>query len=525
MTLAINWPALTDVHQTAASLNYERAAYGKVHNAPTDYRWMARSSGLGQIAGLEKLLALGSEKAASLFCWRATADRYYAVHCYPSRAVDRDHRRGFLERQVVCISRAGAAMPVPWIALAALSKVAEFTGGPWTQSWQDRRWEDPEHSEPFYAEDLLPIRIEKDAMQKGMQVALDVLKETVAMQADALESLTLFYAALLSNNRPAPLIGVAGIFPPAAFAALLLPLPANVAAEISIAGGVPSTDLPQSSSRNWDAIVTTEGGPVFWPAEIQVKHSVLEQARRIARALVSNNPAELLLNEMVRRNVGTFAASNTDAGDAVTLHLEKPSPRPPAADLTKRPAVPSKPVLAFEDFVFSGARMLNPDVMRDPENSAEVTLSAQVSYLYWSFRAFKKTIEEPGRSSSAVDHLQTKLDILRSWLYMLAPSNDTIDEVGLPTTGRVPALWAAVYLDQNAFERLERINRGWEKLVEQSLRSALLIQSEKQALKQFLQKWKAWTKRSEIRQYLTNLNELFQTSKEAGASASSEDRR
>src|SRR3954462_293205 len=91
-----DWPALSGLNTSSGTLHYGRAVRGKVHRAPTDYRWIAASAELDpQSAGLLEAASIGSEdEPAGVFCWRPAANGFVAIRAYPSRARDAAGRPG-----------------------------------------------------------------------------------------------------------------------------------------------------------------------------------------------------------------------------------------------------------------------------------------------------------------------------------------------------------------------------------------------------------------------------------------------
>src|SRR5262245_49932548 len=96
MTRLRDWPALAGLSADSGVLRYHRAARGKVHRAPTDYRWIAATAGFDpQSSGLLESSSLGGEDELSVvFAWRPAAGGFAAMRAYPSRARDAAGRPG-----------------------------------------------------------------------------------------------------------------------------------------------------------------------------------------------------------------------------------------------------------------------------------------------------------------------------------------------------------------------------------------------------------------------------------------------
>jgi GTPase SAR1 family protein len=305
----LSWPAL-DAGQGAGqplpgALTYERGIWGKVHGAPSDFRWIATTPGFAAAhSGLERELPLGGEDApASGMLWRTIGDTCYAAAFYPSPAQDAAGRSGFLEKQVLEWKRP-PEVPAALGALLLLDTVARLGPDIYWNRRSDIRWSEDDYTLDLGADahPLLPVSAAalEDAIARGIEILRAAVSE---------EGVAELYAALLAGGRSVPLRGLAAPLPPAALAALLLPLPRTLADQLSVAGWLPSsrlsdTDL-QEVRRCWDLVLggaTTlpPTGPVPTPDQ-------LREARSMARELFGRTPA--------RPSTGT-AASAADPNPA-----------------------------------------------------------------------------------------------------------------------------------------------------------------------------------------------------------------
>jgi hypothetical protein len=297
---ALQWPALQGSAAATDQIVFERGVLGKVHGAPSDFCWIAVTPGLtAPEKHLEEELALGPQDAGgSATLWRVLGDTCYAVAYYPSDAVDAAGRRGFLEKQIVEWKRP-AEIPAAVGALLLLPLVASLHSGV--------RWSEDDHPLDLAAP---PVRISAAAIESAAAEGLRALRELIEEEA-----LTEMYASLLAGNRAVTLKGLATPLPPSALAAVLLPLPREIADELSIAGWLPSTRLSETDvddvRRCWGIVgggasVRAENGP----------HPTAEhvtQARAMSRSILAEAPPE------------RTAVDNADTAKAVDIALWGPS--------------------------------------------------------------------------------------------------------------------------------------------------------------------------------------------------------
>lgn len=434
-----HWPALDLGHLPPPErLAAERAIWGKVHGAASDFRWIARSPGIDpQTRRLERELFLGSEDApARATSWRALDEACCAVACYPSRAVDAALRSGFLEKQVLVWRPEGAPAAVG--ALALLPQVAVGDDSAWWGASGDPGWD-----RPGFCLDLdapAPVVAARDlaaAIERGRAA----IRETV--EEGALAGL---YSSLLAGRRPAFLSGLERPLPPEALAALLLPLPREIADRLSIAGWVVSLRLdPETLPRLWNVLVCNRIPAVFRAAPASERS---ERGRVAARALLEGDPQRLGAPSCTTP-VGVLRAAPTAA---------------PAADVRDR-------ILAFA--TDECRRWLEPDELVGPTRTPLRLADAEAGELMGCVAAVEDESSRlscpPGAPDWKRRHLQVKADVLRAVALVLAPH--TVPQLGLPGSGRVPALLFCPQLDARDWDRLAEL-LGEERLddaVRQSL--------------------------------------------------------
>jgi hypothetical protein len=125
----------------------------------------------------------------------------------------------------------------------------------------------------------------------GIDKVIDEGLRALAASSCSEEALTDFYAALLAGGRAVSLRGLSAPLLPAAMAALLLPLPRDLADRISVAGWLPSSRLSdaeaQQMRRCWDAVL---GETVILHADApQPTSDQLSQARIMARSIFAGS--------------------------------------------------------------------------------------------------------------------------------------------------------------------------------------------------------------------------------------------
>ncbi len=283
------WPALASDEALPLQLTCHRAVWGKVHGAASDYRWIAASPSLApRIAGLEGELSLGAEdlpRRSSL--WRSIGDLHWAVNCYQSRAIDKQERSGFLEKQVLEWRRQ-EEVPALLGALLLLPAVSQLTDEIWWERRSDSRFLENDFILELTAEDCRPVPVVHGDLATAISTGIDMLEQRLTE-----EDLGRIYASLLAGRRAISLTGPGQPLPPQVLAALLLPLPRSLADRLSIAGWLPSSRVDaEALAGRWDVVVTDQKlqvpatGPEPTPEQQR-------SASRLVEALLDRKPALL----------------------------------------------------------------------------------------------------------------------------------------------------------------------------------------------------------------------------------------
>lgn len=438
------WPALRLERPLPDFLHYERAVWGKVHGAPTDFRWIARSPGFApDCPDLARQLNLGGEDVLSRFqAWRSLGDRCYAVSIYPSRAIDASSRRDFLEKQVI-EWRPPAGVPAALGALLLLPLVARFTDEIWWGRFPLELAHDPAMVMQIPSAEIEPLAIDDDRLAEAAARGRRALQEAVA-PAD-LEQL---YDQLRANRRPSFLPGLRQPLPPEALAALLLPLSREVADRISLAGWIPTsrpsfTDL----AGRWDIVVGTPDQPVPSPV-------VMTSAAPPAAPITSDIP-----------------------------------PRP-GARLALTPPEPGARVIdrLYQFARDPGRRWLTPDDLKGLESLPQLSPRDHAAGILCGW--VREVCD--GRPSWAhPKQWEVKIDLLRSAALVIVPDASTLDAIGSPAAdARVPLLFFALALERR-MER-ERLAAIGENALRQTLHQSLTCAAPKawmNKLREWLRLW------------------------------------
>jgi hypothetical protein len=273
------YPALAELNQPPGKLLFERAIWGKVDNARSDFRWIARSPGFrGHLEEVESALKISTEEQPrKMPLWRPWKGRYYAVSCYPSRARDAVGRSGFLEKQIIEWEPKG--LPAGLGALLLLPEAAAFQEDIATSRANDPRWVDL-----TFCLMIQPSKCSTDPLQHTIDKGLRDL------QAYSDADLEAFFAAL-GSRKPAFLLAAREPLTPEALAALLLPLSAEKGGSISLAGWVPSRWADAEALQNWDAAACD---PALQPQSASASspdREIAAYARRCVQILRGFHPA------------------------------------------------------------------------------------------------------------------------------------------------------------------------------------------------------------------------------------------
>ncbi|MFL6244778.1 MAG: hypothetical protein ACJ74H_02045 [Thermoanaerobaculia bacterium] len=487
MTLFHVWPALqTDAGAFPEAIHYERAVLGKVHGAPTDFRWIARSARFAaDCPDPAPELNLGGEDLPARFqAWRCIGDRYYAISIYPSRSIDAFGRRGFLEKQVLEWRRP-PGVPAAAGALLLLPYVTAMTDAIWWERHTAANWMQPETVLPIDAADHQPLAVDAQAIAIALERGRQALRDTVGPKA-----LTRFYDQVLNGRRPALLADRAEPLPPEALAALLVVLPRELADRVSLAGWIPSgralhTDL----ATRWDALVVSSA--VSSDAEPS------ERAWAMAEDLFAFEPGLIGL------------VSDDRAGETTGAAETPPAPIAAAADECCRPGAqldltpPEDDASSLVRDLYEFARnplrrWLDVSTMRRRQRGGDRVL---VDWVQQTAR------QRPHYANE--EQWQAKVDLLKSAAIAFLPVPDTVQQTGIPDEdSRVPALLLALLLSHSDRDSLAGIGEdALRRVIVQSL-TCRGAQRHEPEIRQWLQEWRSSTRRPDVRD---TINEALQT--------------
>jgi hypothetical protein len=474
MTAWFEWPALRfDRRPLPRTINYQRAVWGKVHGAPTDFRWIARSDDFGRDQPeLDRKLSLGAEDVPANFqAWRNLGDRCYAINAYRSRAIDAAGRRDFLEKQIL-EWRVPAGIPPLVGALLLLPHVAAMNDSIWWDQSTAESWTPLDVHLRIHSDDLLPLSVDEsaltDAIERGRRVLLDIA---------GLPVLQRLYGQLLAGTQPAFLTGVNEPLPPEAIAALLLPLPRDTADHMSIAGWIPSSRPSFNElALRWDVIIAPPEQPL--PLIKSVPNA---EAETLARQLAGEAPVS------VRRAPAIQEAARVP---------RRTRPRP-GLQLELTPPDSRAPKIVHELYDFARCvdrRWLTPDDVRQAWRLSRVTASDALIVLLCDWI---HEVEQQRSAFAFADAEQwcVKVDLLRSAALVLAPSASIL-RIAPASGSRVPALFFGPVLERGQYDTLfglgEEPLRG---LLEQTL-SCPIATHWHDMLRQWQQQWSEYSTRA-----------------------------
>ncbi|HET9768299.1 MAG TPA: hypothetical protein VFS60_15705 [Thermoanaerobaculia bacterium] len=500
---ALDWPAL----QAAASLLgeplvVERAVWGKAHAASSDYRWIARSAGfdLAFVSALEKELNLGTEdQPERAVLWRAFGDRCHAVACYESRAIDNSGRVQFLEKQILQWRRP-AGVPAALGALVLLPATGKLSDEIW---WPQRNaLTDPGVVLPIAPEDHQPVVWDEASLGASVDAGREWLGRSVAVGA-----LERFYADLLAQHRPAVLADCPRPPPPAALAALLLPLPVATADGTSLAGWIPSSRCTLSDlAHRWEGLVLPPRTalPEHPPASEVLRsrgwtmaHSLVEDPSllspfdvgeaRVAAAIPARGPVA----RGARSPPVAAVAAPPGAGDSGRPTHEVSLETPPRA----------WPLLV-ELHQFAAAadrRWLAPDALRTRlRGDVRPWLDHEATTVGELLARWIAQLESARPPHAHREQWQVKLDLLRSAALSFAPGPSTWELVGLPRGDRVPAFLLAIALDDRRRDDLARLGDAALRAMQQQTADCKRSPWSKR-VRAWLQLWRDHTRQDLVR--------------------------
>ena len=486
MTRLRDWPALTIDASFPDCLEYERGVWGKVHGAPTDYRWIALSPDFGRDRpDLQSQLNLGAEDVPMRFqAWRNLGDRCCAVTAYPSSAIDAAGRRGFLEKQILEWRRP-AKIPAALGALVLLPRVAELTDAIWWESNVSQLLSQSGIHLQISDSDHAPVAMDEDQLlqviERGRQMLCDAVSE---------QSLEQLYDQLLSGQQPACLSGLQRPLPPEALAALLLPLPRDVADRISLAGWIPASrpSLTELGTR-WDVLVTAPG-----QADPSFSSRSRPKARRTVEALLEADSRTVFVEEV---------PASAEVVVEVQVPLPTASSAPPfrpGVELELTCVEPEAASILWRLYEFAIApdrRWLDPDMLAAQiRGETQVRRESARALRDWVWQLRK---QQPSYADER--QWQVKIDLLRSAAMVLVPEPATLVSVGRPDAkSRIPALLFGLMF--NTYKECDRLAGFGEEalryLLEQSLTCAgASVWSTR--MRPWLQRWQRESQRQDVR--------------------------
>ncbi len=427
-----SFPALEGWNRGSGSIATRRAVYGKVHRAPTDYRWLAWSDNFAPgPAPLEQDLALGAEDAAASFCcWRySAAQGAIAVKCYPSRAFDAAGRPAGMEKQVLAAAPS-ADVPPALMAFLLLSASVQLDDTIWWDTWRDPRWKTQDYHLPIPADQCPNLSFEElePRVEQGVTELLDYMTE---------QRLEEFYARLLGGSGLVVLRAEDKLPTPLALAAMLLPLDRNTTGRISLAGGFPARTLQPERLGHWSAVVC---GPLVVAPDTPVP----EGFRGHAAGLV----------QMLKRSM-------SDGGRGG-----------PALDLSPGGSFLLGFLQSEERWFVPGERGGNSIKQVGPW--PVVRHPGEAEMLRESVAKFAAEVASMP-NSPARRQLTTKADLLRALLLVLCPGSESLNAVPRPFTNFVPPLYFASRIEAQDWSEFARYTAAqFEELAVQSLRHTLV---------------------------------------------------
>ncbi|HEX2835310.1 MAG TPA: hypothetical protein VHW00_20010 [Thermoanaerobaculia bacterium] len=489
MNTLFEWPALhLDSDAPLMTIEHERAVWGKVHGAPTDFRWIARSAGFGRGGDPASQFNLGAEDMpANFFAWRVLNDRCYAVHAYPSRASDAAGRRGFLEKQILEWVRP-AGVPAALGALALLSKVAVMDDAIWWDRISGDLGMDADAFLSIDGGELESIALDEERIAIVVERGRQELRDSVGSQ-----SLTNFYDQILGGTRPAILAGVSAPLSAAAFAVLLLPLPRTLADVVSFAGWVPSTRTSFADlARRWDLIVGCD-------APLSAAQRPSERAWLMAENLLSTEGYADL------NDLDVVTDDELDAPGELIVEGDDSVPLGPAAPLTLTAPDAQCGALMHELFAFARSperRWLDPGKLTRARNSQFWAQPRNATALLTEW------VQAVGNGRPPYANLEqwnVKVDLLRSAAVCLVPDSQLVRTISLPAPdSRVPSLLFALQL-QSRHERDSLLRIGETALRQAMLQSLTCRGSARYGLqiRAWLKEWSRNTGHPEVRALVT----------------------
>jgi hypothetical protein len=282
-------------------------------------------------------------------------------------------------------------------------------------------------------EDTIGIAIERGRQQ---------LRDTIS--PDALAHL---YDRLLSSRRPALLTGMQQPLSAEALAALLLPLPREIADRISLAGWLPSgRPLTTDLCKRWDVLAVTPATPVAFNSATET------QACRMA---------ETLLNFDVSSPAPIVEEAFTPPPDLPEIALPVRQLEKPGLQLTLASPSPNAPAILHELHAFAASVDRRWFMPQSLQFNGKMDLSYASLFASWIQELLK-----PKQPWVHAEQWSAKIDVLRSAAIILLPDVALLNTVGIPgESSRVPALLFAPLLEERRADSLAKLGEEGLRLV------------------------------------------------------------
>ena len=309
------WPALAGLpHPLPVEIRCERGVLGKEPGGDADFHWIAASPGFsGPTSDLARRLGLGSEDVArTTMLWRSDARLHQAIRCYPGRSPDA-HGRAFLEKQVLEWQRP-ADLPAALGALILLPLAATLDDSVWQGLPRD----------PF-ADRLFVALTEGDLPRLAPDPAAlvrTIREGTAELRARFREQdLGALYARLLAGDRAVFPLRTIDPLGPSGLAALLLPLPREIADRISMVAWLPSSLAEQDRlAPHWDLILGNDlANQPKAAAETQPGPELQARGLALAQSIFRDDPSPPVPQSTQSGRVATAVSQPSAATAKLTL--------------------------------------------------------------------------------------------------------------------------------------------------------------------------------------------------------------
>jgi len=453
------WPALRPGKPPNGPLAYQRAVWGKVHGAASDFRWIARSEAFRPGDRLARDLLLGSEDhppPQRLYVWLplsidGKASGHVAGTAYASRGVDAGGRRGFLEKQLLDWANP-RGLPAAVGALLLLPAMAHWTDRIWWQRVPEQDWSLQESVLALATHESGPFAPAAYRADPKGYLDAAIGRGLTALAAIDPESLAHFYATLLAGDRPACLAGLAEPLPPEALAALLLPLQRPLADTLSLAGWIPSHRYAlEELGQRWDGLVLP--APAEPPPLSSKARAKREEAKLCVQALRERNPACLAMPSTAGPVAVRAESKPSPASNRLGYRLQDETwPLLPGARLDLAP--PGAEASPFLRLIHEFAATVDRRVL-EPAWIKEKRVALALSEAEcWQVCLWVKELEQTPRPHYAeTRQWELKIDLLRSLAVLLAPMSFVQEGIPLPTAENL--LFYARYLieTRDGFEK------------------------------------------------------------------------